>query len=197
MEDCQDIQRRISFFVEGEIPEVERKEVAIHLRGCLICQAEAEQHKKLNRRLNALTEVRPPANMVPDIMSSIMKNEAGIKNRLIGAFQVLAVFMGIFSLPFITILLSKMIMASHQAFNITLNDKGFFVKLIMLIVKTLSSLLNDTPLFFDMRIPVPTLQLLPALILGIGILLTAALILGSLLFSFTLPKYHLPVKSKR
>jgi hypothetical protein len=180
--------------MEGESSESERREITAHLQGCPTCQTEAERYRKLERYLNSLTEVNPPVNMAPNLMASFLKNEFGNKKRLIAVFQALTVFMGIFSLPFFTVLLSKIFMASPQTFQFSLNDKGFFIKLILLIAKTLSSLLNDSPLFFDARIPLPALQLLPYLLVAFGVLITVTFILSSLLFSFTLPKNYIPAE---
>ncbi len=191
---CQDIQEKISFFMEGEVSGSEEREVTTHLQNCPICQTEAERYKKLEKCLNSLIEANPPASMAPAIMSSLLKNKLDHKKHLIGMTQILAVFMGIFSLPLIALLLNKIFMLSHQTFDFFLSGKGFFVKLIIFIAKTLSSLLNDSPLFLDARIPLPVVHLLPFLLLAMGILITATIILSSFLFTFTLHKNYHPAK---
>lgn len=180
--------------MEGEIPDLEGRDIRSHLQDCCFCQAEAEQAKKLEATLNLPAEVNPPACIASHLMSSILKNDLSKeRRRTIGWTQVMTIFAAILSVPLIAWFLKNIIVAPQKAYDFFFTEQGFFIKLILFIARTFSSLFNDSPLSLDLRIPFPTLQLLPFIILLIGLLITGTFIL-SLFFGFTISRSRLAVK---
>lgn len=194
MQSCHHIQKKISFFMEGEIPESEGRDIITHLRNCRLCQAESERSKKLEACLNFSAEVNPPSSIASHLMSSILNNELSKEQkRSIGMTQLMTVLAGILSIPLIAWFLKNIIVAPQKVYNFFFTEQGVFIKIIVLIVRTFSSLFNDSPLSFDLRFPFPTFQLLPFIILLTGILITGTIIL-SLFFSFTISRSRLAMK---
>lgn len=192
---CFDFKEKISFFVEGEIPDSEWNEITSHLQHCPLCLAEAERSRKLETYLSGIEEITPPETMAPQIMSSLMRHQPAQNKKLqSGMVKILAMFVGAFSLPFIVLLLMNIFTVSHQAYNNFFTNQGFLIKLFIWIAKTLSSLFNDFPLPFDFRIALPSFQLLPLALLFFAIVLTVSIFLSSFIFSLTPPKRHLSAK---
>ncbi len=192
---CQDAKKGMSFYLEGDIPKSECREITTHLKHCPFCKADVERFRKLQKYLNSLEEIKPPETMAPQIMSSIL-NLAPNKNKKIQnrIFKILIMIIGAFSIPFFILLLRNVFTASHQAYSFYLTSQDFFTKLIMLVAKTLASIFNDSPLLLDLRFLLPSFQFRPLFLLILCIFVTLSIFFSSIIFILTLPKNHLPVK---
>jgi anti-sigma factor RsiW len=55
---------RLTALVDGELGHDERERVLVHLAGCAECRAEAEELRRVKRRLSALSDVMPSAALM-------------------------------------------------------------------------------------------------------------------------------------
>lgn len=64
---CEEVQNRLSFYVEDSLTAPEREEVAAHLEACHACRAEVEAYHNLRRGMQALKaqqrDIEPPAHL--------------------------------------------------------------------------------------------------------------------------------------
>ncbi len=61
---CEEVQNRLSFYVENSLSAVEKTEIEAHLQGCSACQIEAEAYQRLKSGMQALKQnqsfIEPP-----------------------------------------------------------------------------------------------------------------------------------------
>jgi hypothetical protein len=74
---CQELDDRLDAWVDGTLPDAERREVETHLAGCPGCRAEERQLRQLLAHAAALPRsVSPPRDLWPGISQRIERGRA-------------------------------------------------------------------------------------------------------------------------
>ncbi len=57
---CQTVNRKVSAYLDGRLPALESREVALHLAGCAACLRVLDEHSQVRSTLRALPTPNPP-----------------------------------------------------------------------------------------------------------------------------------------
>ncbi len=68
---CNEVQRRLSAYQDGEIKPAERERITNHLQVCRVCQAELAKLDGLWQALDGLPEIQPEPNFYGQIIRKI------------------------------------------------------------------------------------------------------------------------------
>ena len=68
---CQDLQARLSAFVDGELTPDERREVLMHLDGCAACRLIARDLERLRAAARELGPIEPPVHVWLEVAGQI------------------------------------------------------------------------------------------------------------------------------
>jgi len=71
---CEQVRSLLNDYCEGSLSEAMRERVEAHLRGCAACQREVQFVQAIWRRLSAMPEVAPPADLHARIMTHVRAN---------------------------------------------------------------------------------------------------------------------------
>jgi len=97
---CNEIETRLNDYLDGTLPDAEKKLVEIHLEGCLNCREELLRLRNLMAETAALPkEIRPERDLWPEIAGRMASQKQaafpsffGLRpSRLIGGFAVAAI----------------------------------------------------------------------------------------------------------
>lgn len=72
---CQELQDLLSAYIDGEVTKEQQSLISDHLKDCQECFKLYQEIKIINGFFLVETEVKPPDNLVEDIMSEIKKIE--------------------------------------------------------------------------------------------------------------------------
>lgn len=86
MKDCKDFQKDLPAFLEGLLPDDERKVLEEHLAVCRICSAAVSDLKKAGAVLSALEEIEPPPWFTQKIMARVREESERRERSLLRRF---------------------------------------------------------------------------------------------------------------
>ncbi len=70
---CDEVQDRLSDYLERALEPAEAAAVEAHLRACRVCRAESEALARSIQGVAELAEIEPPANLVRNVMAQVRK----------------------------------------------------------------------------------------------------------------------------
>jgi hypothetical protein len=79
---CQQCQEQLAEYVEDLLESQQRQEIALHLRDCPVCRAEAAEHQQLRDRLIRDAAAAPKTPLEPAVMRRIHEHQAPRLRRI-------------------------------------------------------------------------------------------------------------------
>lgn len=87
MMECREIQKRLSEYIQGDVPEAEKKEFEEHIDNCSICRKELSLYEKTWRMLGSWQDVEPSSDFLPSFWRAVdasEKDEKRVKELSLG-----------------------------------------------------------------------------------------------------------------
>ena len=81
---CQDVQKKLSPFQDGELKPKDQDQVAKHLQGCPACQEEFARLERVWQALEGLPEIHPDPDFYGQLINKINKP---YENRPLSGFR--------------------------------------------------------------------------------------------------------------
>jgi len=81
---CQDVQKKLSPFQDGELKPKDQDQVAKHLQGCPACQEEFAKLERVWQALERLPEIQPDPDFYGQLIKKINKPD---EHRPLSGFQ--------------------------------------------------------------------------------------------------------------
>ncbi len=72
---CQEVKDKLSYYLDGDLPEGEKAAIRQHLAGCPSCHEELESLPKIIGAVKTLPEIEPPTGFSSRVMARISEEE--------------------------------------------------------------------------------------------------------------------------